>query len=518
MIGVVGVEATLGAAVLAWPRAGLGASDAALARVTLPGFAGSVTSVEVRARDGQAIPVELRGGELWPGRTLASGERLRVEVTVKRPGWAGWLVGDSDRRTFTVVTPRAQLQGRWYEVRSGAPVTVSFSIPVRRVELDGSAAKLDGVHVVVPLGVRAAGANAAGAVEVAAAARSWERLPAPAQVTWFAARRYPQLLATPAPAAAVAPGEALSLTFSRPVRDLLGTFRPQIQPATPGRWQIVDAHTIVFEPSGLGFRFGSTVQVTLPRPAHLAGGGAATPTRTLHWHVANGSSVRLQQLLAQLGYLPLNWQPRADPPAASVSFQLAAAVSPPAGRYTWRYPHTPPELRKLWQPGHWNAIDRAAVMSFQSSHDLPVTGIPGATLWRAALADAIAGRRNPSGYSYVFVHSTIPESLNLWHNGRIVLRSPGNTGIPAAPTEPGTFPVFEHIPVGTMQGTNPDGSHYYDPGIQWISYFHGGDAIHAFNRASYGTPQSLGCVELPLSAAAAVWPYTPVGTLVTIDN
>ena len=69
-----------------------------------------------------------------------------------------------------------------------------------------------------------------------------------------------------------------------------------------------------------------------------------------------------------------------------------------------------------------------------------------------------------------------------------------------------------------MSGTNPDGSKYSDPGIRYISYFHGGDAIHAFTRGSYGTPQSLGCVELPLAAAAKVWPYTPIGTLVTIEN
>ena len=70
----------------------------------------------------------------------------------------------------------------------------------------------------------------------------------------------------------------------------------------------------------------------------------------------------------------------------------------------------------------------------------------------------------------------------------------------------------------TMSGTNPDGSHYHDPGIRWISYFHGGDALHEFPRASFGTPQSLGCVELPEAAAAAVWPYTPIGTLVTVES
>jgi lipoprotein-anchoring transpeptidase ErfK/SrfK len=54
--------------------------------------------------------------------------------------------------------------------------------------------------------------------------------------------------------------------------------------------------------------------------------------------------------------------------------------------------------------------------------------------------------------------------------------------------------------------------------VKWVSYFNGGDALHAFPRASFGTPQSLGCVELPEASAKKVWPYTPIGTLVTIEN
>ena len=109
-----------------------------------------------------------------------------------------------------------------------------------------------------------------------------------------------------------------------------------------------------------------------------------------------------------------------------------------------------------------------------------------------------------------------PQSLNLWHNGRTVLTTEVNTGIASAPTAAGTFPVYEHIRVGTMSGTNPDGSHYDDPGIQYISYFNGGDALHAFDRAQFGFPQSLGCVEMSLGPAGEVWPYTPVGTLVHV--
>jgi lipoprotein-anchoring transpeptidase ErfK/SrfK len=132
------------------------------------------------------------------------------------------------------------------------------------------------------------------------------------------------------------------------------------------------------------------------------------------------------------------------------------------------------------------------------------------------LAAVVGHARRPASFTYVQVSEQIPETLRLWHNGRTVLTVPANTGISVAPTDPGTFWVYAHIPVGTMAGTNPDGSHYNDPGIRYISYFNGGDAIHAFDRASFGTPQSLGCVELELSDAARVWPYTPIGTVVTI--
>jgi hypothetical protein len=223
-------------------------------------------------------------------------------------------------------------------------------------------------------------------------------------------------------------------------------------------------------------------------------------------------------MLALEGYLPVDWTSAGGGAAHSVRSELEAAVTPPRGRFTWRYPHTPPELQALWQPGQPNEVVRGAVMMFEDEHHLAVDGIAGAQVWRSVLADAVAGKRRKDGYSYVYVHRNVPQLLTLWHNGSIVLTSPGNTGVPAAPTALGTWPVFEHIPVGRMSGTNPDGSHYDDPGIRWISYFHGGEALHAFNRASFGTPQSLGCVELPLAAAAQVWPYTPIGTLVTIEN
>ena len=39
-----------------------------------------------------------------------------------------------------------------------------------------------------------------------------------------------------------------------------------------------------------------------------------------------------------------------------------------------------------------------------------------------------------------------------------------------------------------MSGTNPDGSHYTDPGIPCVSYFNGGDALHGFIRGVVRLP------------------------------
>jgi hypothetical protein len=506
------------AALIEWPQVRLDASPTGLTQLRLQSFAGHVTAVDVRDASGKTVPVRLDAGAVVPTGLLDAGQPLSVTVTVRRPGWAAWLVGHTEQRTFAVVTPRAPAAARWLEPSLGTAVRLRFDAPVSVVWLRGHARQqLTKPAAVVPLPVVARGEDSAGTVQVAAAARPWERLSQPVRVSWFAARSPAQLLAEPRPGSAIGPVHSLTLTFARPVDEALGGRLPTLQPSSPGHWWRLDPHTLVFKPSGFGFGLGSTVHVHLPQAAKLASNGVLKPQRVLSWRVLPGSTLRLQQLLAQAGYLPVVWHPTADPPPSQRA-ELGWAVSPPAGQFSWRYGNTPSELRGLWKPGSPNDVTSGAVMAFELDHDMPTDGIAGPDVWRALLLDAIAGKRHSGGYTYVFVHRNIPQSLNLWHNGRVILTSPGNTGIPSAPTQLGTWPVFEHIPVGTMSGTNPDGTKYNDPGIQWISYFHGGDAIHAFNRPSYGTPQSLGCVELPLSAAAQVWPYTPIGTLVTIEN
>ena len=509
-------------AVLAWPNVGVRPDGEALARVSLSGYAGRVSDVVVLNSAGKAVPVAFRDGRLWPERLLPVDETLTVGLTVRRPGWAGWLVGRTTKKRFEVRTPSAHLRGRWLQIRPGTPVTVSFDAPVRLVSLNqaGRARTLRfaRAHRTVGIGVLAQGSHLAGSLTVSGVPRAWEELPLPTRISWFPTRMYPQALIEPVPGTSLALDRPITLTFSQPVRKAIGTNRPTISPRAPGRWRLLDTHALSFQPSGLGYPFGAQIQVRLPKRVGLATAAGERITRELAWQVPAGSTLRLQQLLAQAGYLPLDWTPSAITVAKEAHAQLAAAIYPPKGRFSWRYPNTPPELHALWQTGHWNEVTRAAVIMFQDTHRLKVDGFVGPKFWHALLVDTLAGGPRRDGYSYVYVHRSLPQSLNLWHNGKLILSSPGNTGVPAAPTQLGSFPVFEHIPIGTMSGTNPDGSHYNDPGIRYISYFNHGDAIHAFTRTSFGTPQSLGCVELPLAAAAKVWPYTPIGTLVTVEN
>ena len=530
LLGVAGVlvlvvGSALVLALLWWPRVTLARDSRALARVSLPGFAGELSGVVIRDRAGNVVPAQIRKRRIWPARSLRPGEPLTIRVTVRRPGWAGWLVGRTEQRVYRVRTPAARLRSRWLQVAAGAKVTVSFSAPVQavrvRVGSDEKALRLGRGRKSVGLGIVASGSRRSGSALVSAITRLWERQPKLVRVTWFPVSPRTQALVEPAAGTPLRPGDPITITLSKPLAKVLGGKRPALTPEVPGRWRMLDTHTLSFNPAGLGYPIGADVSLRLGAHVDVTAASVKPATRsTLRWSVPDGSLLRLQQLLAQAGYLPLNWTPTtiADTSATAAESQLDAVTAPPPGVFSWRYPNTPHELKSLWRPGRPNEITRAAIMMFQDTHRLEVDSFAGPKFWQALLTDTLAGKHRNDGYSYVYVHRKLPQSLNLWHNGRLILSSPGNTGVPAAPTQLGSFPVFEHIPVGTMSGTNPDGSHYHDPGIRYISYFNHGDAIHAFNRASFGTPQSLGCVELPLPAAAKVWPYTPIGTLVTVEN
>jgi lipoprotein-anchoring transpeptidase ErfK/SrfK len=259
---------------------------------------------------------------------------------------------------------------------------------------------------------------------------------------------------------------------------------------------------------------GATETITVPGgTSGVVGseGQRLAQNETSQFTVAPGSTLRLQQLLAELGYLPLTFTPSA--PVTSPSQEGNDQV----GTFSWRWQDQPSSLTSLWTPGTNNVITQGAVMNFENQSGLKTDGAAGPQVWTDLLADIQSGKGNTQSWNYVLVSQSLPETATVFKDGVEVYSTPVNTGVPGASTENGTWPVYTRYTVTTMTGTNPDGSHYSDPGIPWVSYFHGGDALHGFVRGSYGFPQSDGCVEMPISNAQAVFPLTPLGTLVTVQ-
>lgn len=499
----------------------LGRDPSALASVETEAFGGEVESVHATDPNGKEIPIAIHGGKLVPERKLHPGEQVHLEVTVKRPDVVSWVAGESEQLEMTLRTPKAKPVTSYITVsgKSGQP-HVHFTQPAVEVAYgpEGELAhrRFQHPHRSLSLGEQ----PAAGSVLVAAAARPWERLGKFETVTWFPGGGSPAVAGTPPAGSEISPSTPFELTFSKPVQKVLGGKMPTLDPEVPGKWATVDRHTIRFTPSGFGAPMATDLEAKLPQQVEVVqADGSTAKAEAVTWHVPGGSTVRLQQMLAQLGYMPNSWKAdKGEAVAPTPEAEMRAATEPPQGHFEWKF-KAPAFLKEQWAAGEENVITKGALMMLQDEQGLETDGVAGPEVWKALMQAEIAGeRKSQPGYNYVYVTESLPETVRVWHNAKVVVEGPGNTGIPGAETELGTFPVFEHLEETTMSGENPDGSHYEDPGIMWVSYFNGGDALHAFDRASFGTPQSLGCVEMPLEQAAAVWPYTPIGTLVTIAS
>ena len=300
---------------------------------------------------------------------------------------------------------------------------------------------------------------------------------------------------------------------------------PALSPSIPGNWTI-QGDDAVFTPM-VGYLGNTKVTVKIPgglagmisaAGANAGGGGTLSSNQSESFTTASFSTMRLQQLLAQLGYLPLTWTSESQTTISPTNAraELAAAYNAPAGTFTWQAGY-PWNLTDQWKAGSYNVLDNGAVRAFESVNGLTMDGNASHTVWADLLKAVAKGQHNPNGYTYALASQYSPENLRIWHNGRLVLESPANTGIPASPTEDGTFPVYLKYYFSYMKGTNPDGTKYDDP-VYYASYFNGGDAVHEFSRGSYGWYQSLGCVELPWDAAETAYPYLTYGSLVTVTG
>ncbi len=157
-------------------------------------------------------------------------------------------------------------------------------------------------------------------------------------------------------------------------------------------------------------------------------------------------------------------------------------------------------------------------MNFESQNNLKTDGIAGPQVWTDLLADVQSGHGNARSWDYVLVSQSLPETATVYKDGAEVYSTAVNTGVAGATTANGTWPVFARYTVTTMSGTNPDGSHYSDPGIPWVSYFHGGDALHGFVRLLLRVPPERRVRrDAALQRRRCVFPLTPLGTLVTVQ-
>lgn len=305
--------------------------------------------------------------------------------------------------------------------------------------------------------------------------------------------------------------EPLYVTLSG--KPAAGTARPRFSPAVAGAWtdsgnREVFKATATLQPC-------ASYRLTVPRSTTAEGHSEVGKTRTEMLQVACPPVRGMQVALAHLGYLPDSFH---TSDAAAVRGQMTASKAahlifhPPAGTLEANLASAPSVSY-----GTFDNVTKGALMVFQEDHKLEPDGTPGPKTWTKLLTALTRKFRNPSPYTFVTVTETLPETLEVHKGDKVVLSTPANTGVPGAETEQGAFPIFERFTSTTMVGTNPDGSKYNDPGVPWVNYFNGGDAVHGFIRPGYGYPQSNGCVELPIETAHTVFDMLRLGDIVVVS-
>jgi hypothetical protein len=507
-----------------------------LVQVHLDGAGTGVTSVRVTS-DGRPLPLKKQGAGYVPVTPLPQNQQVDLHASAAPPGWLRWLLGSGVSTSAVVRTPSAAPTANTAVTSRPGTVAVSFSRPVSVVSYRAAGGPARVLRLSRPSAtaqLTVPGHQSGGGLTVAGAPWPWERAAAQATaVNWLSApvNGVPVAITSPAPDSTdTGLNSPVTLTFDEPVAKALGPKRPVISPATPGTWTEPDADTLTFTPTGTGFAPGTPVTVSFGRPVTAVSGSAretvlTSASSSYHFSVTQPSVLRVQQILARLRYLPLNFTPaRGVREPTTLAGEAATLGNPLKGTFSWRW-SAPGPLRDQWRPGAETVMVKGALMAFMSATEgssfngYTATDASTAQLvdasWEPLLRAAAANQADPQPYSYVYVSENLPEKLVLWENGTTVLTSAANTGEPAAPTATGTYPVYVRFTFNYMSGHNPDGSYYHDP-VYWINYFNGGDAVHGFERGSYGSPQSLGCVELPVPTAHVAFDHLAIGDLVTV--
>jgi peptidoglycan hydrolase-like protein with peptidoglycan-binding domain len=330
--------------------------------------------------------------------------------------------------------------------------------------------------------------------------------------------------------------------------------RPTLNPAVAGTWA-THGDSELFTPASTLDPCASYT-LTIPAASSAVAHSPLARQRTIALSVQCPSVKGLQQTLARLGYLPYGSHSStrarafetevaqaqsADATAdatttgrADGASHTAATAQASPSTYSMAHvdrrvaaidafdpsPEAPDAHVSDAPPLEYGQLDettKGALMVFQSEHEIEATGTPETATWKALLRAAEKREHNPSPYTFVTVTESLPETLEVHRDDHVVFSTPANTGVPGAETAQGVFPIYSRFVSTTMTGTDVDGTKYTVPDVPWVNYFNGGDAVHGYPRASYGFPQSNGCVELPIEAAAQVYPMLKIGDIVEVS-
>ena len=200
-------------------------------------------------------------------------------------------------------------------------------------------------------------------------------------MTWFPATGKPTIAANPTAGSTISASTPIELTFSKPVKKILGSEKPKLSPEVDGKWSQPNPHTLRFVPSGFGAPLATDLKVELPEEVEVVQSDGSAEER-LRGQVGSPGrlELRLQQMLAELDYLPYKFDRRRSREDAgspgrgghdgSAEGPLHAALGQHASG-----------LKELWTPGKTNVLIEGALMSFEERKGLEVDGLAGPVVW-----------------------------------------------------------------------------------------------------------------------------------------
>ena len=445
------------------------------------------------------------------------------QVVVKRPGWISWLAGKTETLHLTMITPVGQPAIALPDASAhGQPCCgCKFADPVRpsptahpRAPQRQRARRRRKQSVVAPRSTAPAGS-----IVVSRRRRAPGR-PSSAAAGQLVPRRAQRDRGREPGARAPRsrPTTPITLTFSKPVVQGARAPSPPVVAAHPGHLAHAQRPHDRVPARGLRLRPRRPRHGRAAQRRQLVGGQQSGRSREGSWTVPGGSTLRLQQLLAQLGYLPLQLQLRRHSGRGRRRRRTEAARQPAAGQLQLALPEHAGGAQELWSPGASATMTKGAMMAFEDDHGLTADGDRRAR--RVEGADQRGRRRAQVDVRLHVRDGQRGQPRDPEHSGTTARPSCHglvNTGIPSAPTATGTYPVFEHLRRCTMSGTNPDGSTYNDPGVPWTSATStAATRCTASSAASTASRRASAASRCRTPRPPTVYPYTPIGTMVNV--